>query len=115
MPASRQIEQDFRAWGQDLLLAHYRPIKPWCELILNQYMPLSVAGDYQGISLLFPDVEAFERSVARWPRGSLAAGVDMRTPARSQSLCEHQQKPIFQLEPDICIANGGQRWILDTK
>ncbi|MCX2862267.1 McrC family protein [Paucibacter sp. PLA-PC-4] len=115
IPASRQIEQDFRAWGQDRLLAHYRPIKPWCELILNQHMPLAVAGDYQGISLLFPMEKLFERFVARWLRGSLATGVDMRTPARNQSLCDHQQKPIFQLEPDILIADGGQRWILDTK
>jgi 5-methylcytosine-specific restriction enzyme subunit McrC len=115
IPASRQIGQDFRAWGQDRLLGHYRPIKPWCELILNQHMPLAVAGDYQGISLLFPMEKLFERFVARWLRGSLPAGVDIRTPARSQSLCEHQQKPIFQLEPDIYIADGGQRWILDTK
>lgn len=115
IPASRQVEQDFRAWGQDRLLAHYRPIKPWCELILNQHMPLAVAGEYQGISLLFPMERLFERFVAGWLRASLASGVDMRTPARSQSLCEHQQKPIFQLEPDILIADGNQRWILDTK
>ena len=115
IPASRQVEQDFRAWGQDRLLAHYRPIKPWCELILNQHMPLAVAGDYQGMSLLFPMEKLFERFVARWLRGSLAAGVDMRTPARSESLCEHQQQPIFRLEPDILIADGGLRWVLDTK
>lgn len=115
IPASRQEEQDFRAWGQDRLLAHYRPVKPWCELILNQHMPLAVAGEYQGMSLLFPMEKLFERFVARWLRGSLAVGVEMRTPARSQSLCEHQQKPIFQLEPDILIADGSQRWILDIK
>jgi 5-methylcytosine-specific restriction enzyme subunit McrC len=115
IPASRQVQQDFRAWGQDRLLAHYRPVKPWCELILNQHMPLAVAGEYLGISLLFPMEKLFERFVAQWLRGSLAAGVDVRTPARSQSLCEHQQKPIFQLEPDILIEDGSQRWVLDTK
>lgn len=115
IPSSRQVEQDFRAWGQDRLLAHYRPIKPWCELILNQHMPLAVAGEYLGMSLLFPMEKLFERFVAGWLRASLAAGVDIRSPARSQSLCEHQLKPIFQLEPDILIADGSQRWILDTK
>ena len=115
IPTSRQVQQDFHAWGQDRLLAHYRPVKPWCELILNQHMPLAVAGEYQGISLLFPMEKLFERFVARWLRSSLATGVDVRTPARSQSLCEHQQKPIFQLEPDILIADGGQCWVLDTK
>lgn len=115
IPSSRQVERDFRAWGQDRLLAHYRPIKPWCELVLNQHMPLAVAGDYQGMSLLFPMEKLFERFVARWLRASLAPGADMYTPARSQSLCEHQQQPMFRLEPDILITNGGQRWVLDTK
>lgn len=115
IPSSRQVLQDFRAWGQDRLLAHYRPVKPWCELILNQHMPLAVAGDYQGISLLFPMEKLFERFVARWLRTSLATDVNMCTPARSQSLCEHQQKPIFQLEPDIFITDSSQRWVLDTK
>lgn len=115
LPSSRQVQQDFRAWGQDRLLAHYRSVKPWCELILNQHMPLAVAGDYQGISLLFPMEKLFERFVARWLRVTLAAGIDIRTPARSQSLCQHQQKPIFQLEPDILIADGSQQWVLDTK
>jgi 5-methylcytosine-specific restriction enzyme subunit McrC len=115
IPASRQVEQDFRSWGQDRLLAHYRPIKPWCELILNQHMPLAVAGDYQGMSLLFPMEKLFERFVARWLRARLASGVDMRTPARTESLCQHQQKHIFQLEPDILITDGSQRWVLDTK
>uniref|UniRef100_UPI0035AED42A McrC family protein n=1 Tax=Hylemonella sp. TaxID=2066020 RepID=UPI0035AED42A len=115
IPTSRQVLQDFRAWGQDRLLSHYRPIKPWCELVLNQHMPLAVAGDYQGISLMFPMEKLFERFVTRWLRSSLPVGVDMCTPARSQSLCEHQAKRIFQLEPDIFIVNGSQRWVLDTK
>lgn len=115
IPSSRQVAQDFRAWGQDRLLTHYRLIKPWCELILNQHMPMAVAGEYLGMSLLFPMEKLFERFVAGWLRASLASGVDMRTLARSKSLCEHQLKPIFQLEPDILIADGSQRWILDTK
>jgi 5-methylcytosine-specific restriction enzyme subunit McrC len=78
-------------------------------------MPLAVAGDYQGMSLLFPMEKLFERFVARWLRANLAEGVDMCTPARSQSMCEHQQKPIFQLQPDIFISDSGQRWVLDTK
>lgn len=115
IPPSRQVADDFRAWGQDRLLAHYRPIRSWCELILNQHMPLAVLGDHQGVSLLFPMEKLFERFVARWLRESLAPGMEMRTPARSEALCLHQQAPIFQLEPDVCIEGGHQRWILDTK
>lgn len=39
----------------------------------------------------------------------------MRTPARSQSLCEHRQKPIIQLEPDILFTDAGKLCLLDTK
>lgn len=115
IPVSRQVAQDFRAWGHDRLLAHYRPVRPWCELILNQHMPLAVAGDFRGISLLFPMEKLFERFVARWLRAALPLGVDMRTPARSESLCVHQGEPMFRLEPDIFIADDTQRWVLDTK
>lgn len=115
IPASRQIQHDLRAWGQDRLMAHYKSVKPWCELVLNQQMPMAVAGEFQGISLLFPMEKLFERFVAKWLRNFLAADLDVRMPARSESLCVHQQKPIFQLEPDILIADANNRWILDTK
>ena len=115
IPASRQVAQDLRAWSTDRLMAHYRAVKPWCELILNQHMPLAVAGDYQGISLLFPMEKLFERFVTGWLRRRLAPGGDLRTPARSLSLCTHADAPIFQLEPDIFIRYGAQRWVLDTK
>jgi len=115
VPPSRQVAQDFRAWGTDRLLAHYRAVKPWCELILHQHMPLAISGEHQGLSLLFPMEKLFERYVARWLRGALAPGVEMRAPARSQSLCTHDEASIFQLEPDFYISQGGQRWVLDTK
>lgn len=115
VPISHQVAQDFRAWGTNRLLAYYREVKPWCELILNQHMPLAVSGDYQGLSLLFPMEKLFERYVARWLRRALAPGVEMRTPARSRSLGMHDGTPIFQLEPDIFITQGEKRWVLDTK
>ncbi len=49
VPASRQIALDLRAWSHDRLMAHYQAIKPWCELILRQQMPLAVAGDWQRV------------------------------------------------------------------
>lgn len=115
IPASRQVAQDFRAWGNDRLLAHYRPVRPWCELILSQQMPLAVAGDIRGISLLFPMEKLFERFVARSLGATLAQGVEMQTQARRESLCLHQQERMFRLEPDIFIYDGSKRWVLDTK
>ena len=86
-----------------------------CQLDYKISTSLAVAGEFQGISLLFPMEKLFERFVAKWLRNFLAADLDIRMPARSQSLCVHQQKPIFQLEPDILIADANNRWILDTK
>lgn len=115
IPPSRQVAQDIRAWGQDRLLAHYRPVRPWCELILNQQMPLSIAGDHRGLSLLFPMERLFESFVARWFRRTLGSDHRVQTQAQSHSLCDHLQQPIFQLRPDLLISRGQERWILDTK
>ena len=41
-------------------MAHYQAIKPWCELILNQQMPIAVSGEWRGMSLLFPMEKLFE-------------------------------------------------------
>lgn len=115
IPPSQSLAKDFRAWGTDRLLSHYRPVRPWCELILNRQMPMAVAGDYKGLSLLFPMEKLFERFVARWVRDKLAFSCDVSAPARGVSLCQHQQKAIFQLEPDIFIASPSGRWLIDTK
>lgn len=115
IPPSRQVAQDFRTWGQDRLLAHYRPARPWCELILNHQMPLAIAGDHRGLSLLFPMERLFESFVARWFRRTLGSDLRVQTQAQSHSLCDHLQQPIFQLRPDLLISRGHERWVLDTK
>lgn len=115
IPPSRQVAQDLRAWGRDRLVADYRPVRPWCELIVNQQMPLALAGAHEGMSLLFPMEKLFERYVARWLRQRLSSDVDLRTPASSQSLCRQANAAMFRLEPDIFVASRAQRWVLDTK
>ncbi|MGM9487778.1 McrC family protein [Ideonella sp. YS5] len=115
VPPSRRLREDFRAWGTDRLMAHYQAVKPWCELILNRHMPLAVLGEQFGLSLLFPMEKLFERYVAAWLRRQVASWVDIRTPASSESLCLHGGSPIFQLEPDVLLRAGGQRWVLDMK
>lgn len=115
LPASSDIAQDFRLWCNDRLMSHYQPLKPWCELILYRQMPLAVAGDYRGISLLFPMEKLFEDYVARWLRGRLPAGAKLTMQASRHALCRHKQQPMFQLKPDLLIEQGSQRWVLDTK
>tara|TARA_R110000796_G_scaffold126693_2_gene241616 strand:- start:45368 stop:46684 length:1317 start_codon:yes stop_codon:yes gene_type:complete len=115
IPASRQVTQDFRAWSRDRLMAHYQRIKPWCELILNQQMPIAVAGDWRGMSMLFPMEKLFEQYVEAWLRRNLQLDAELTAPATSQFLCRHEQGTIFRLEPDLLVQQGETTWVLDTK
>ena len=115
IPASRLVQADLRAWSRDRLMAHYQAIKPWCELILNRQMPIAVAGEWQGMSLLFPMEKLFERYVAGWLQGQLLPGATLESQAASEYLCGHDEGQMFRLKPDLLIDAGSQRWILDTK
>jgi 5-methylcytosine-specific restriction enzyme subunit McrC len=115
VPASKHVNDDFRAWGSDRLMAHYQAAKPWCELILRRHMPLAVLGDDWGLSLLFPMEKLFERFVEAWLRRQLVPGLDVRTPAAFESLCMHDGRRFFQLEPDMYVRQGDRRWVLDAK
>lgn len=115
VPASRQVSLDLRVWSHDRLMAHYQAIKPWCELILNQHMPIAVTGEWRGMSLLFPMEKLFERYVESWLQQRLALGARLKSQAASQYLCEHDSSWMFCLKPDLLIDTPEQRWILDTK
>ena len=115
VPASRQVNQDLRAWSRDRLMAHYQAIKPWCELILNQQMPIAVSGEWRGMSLLFPMEKLFEQYVEGWLRRRLVTGVRLTAQAARHSLCQHDGSAIFRLEPDLLLQQGQQAWVLDTK
>jgi len=115
VPVSTDIAKDLRQWGNDRLMAHYQTIRPWCEMILTDHMPLAVFGEYRGISLLFPMEKLFERYVEVCLRRSLPADTRLiRQPAR-EYLCQHDGGSMFRLEPDLLLERGGRRWILDTK
>lgn len=113
--ASCWVSADFRAWSGDRLMAHYQAVKPWCELILNQQMPIAVTGEWQGMSLLFPMEKLFEWYVKVWLYGQLQPGSCLKAQSASRHLCEHDQGTMFCLKPDLLIDTAEQRWILDTK
>lgn len=115
LPASRHVALDFRAWSTDRLMVHYQAIKPWCELILNQQMPLAVSGEWRGMSMLFPMEQLFERYVEGWLRERLESGAKLQAQASRQSLCKHAGSDIFQLQPDLLLEKGPDAWVLDTK
>lgn len=115
VPASRYVSQDLRAWSHDRLMAHYRAIKPWCELILNQQMPIAVNGQWRGMSLLFPMEKLFEQYVEGWMRRCLVPGARLTPQPSRHSLCKHNDTAMFRLKPDLLLELGHYAWVLDTK
>lgn len=115
VPASRDIAADWRRWQTDRLMAHYQPVRRWCELVLGQHMPLAVAGATRGLSLLFPMERLFERHVAAVLRRQLPAGVRLTEQSSRHALCEHEGRPVFRLRPDLLLEGPGWSAVLDTK
>ncbi|WP_060515611.1 McrC family protein [Pseudomonas sp. NBRC 111132] len=115
VPVSKQVSQDLRAWSRDRLMAHYQAIKPWCELILNQQMPIAVSGEWRGMSMLFPMEKLFEKYVEGWLGGKLLPSAKLTPQSSRNYLCEHDNGKMFCLKPDLLIDRSGHRWIVDTK
>lgn len=115
LPPSRQIKEDFSRWSSDRLMSHYQPIRPWCELILGEHMPLAVQGQSQGISLLFPMERLFEQHVAHVLKRQLVPKASLKTQAASEYLCTHQDCGIFRIKPDLLLSLADKNWVLDTK
>lgn len=114
VPGSANIATDFRNWRDDRLMTHYRPIRPWCTLILNEQSPRSIVGDWHGPSLLFPMELLFERYVEVCLRCRLPPNA-LKRRASTEYLCTHQQERWFQLRPDFLLRDGDVNWVLDTK
>jgi 5-methylcytosine-specific restriction enzyme subunit McrC len=115
IPPSQNIHQDFRQWQHDRLMTHYDRVKPWCSLILNEQLPMTVSGQWYGPSLLYPMDKLFERYVRDCLRRSLGGTAKVVPQASREHLCCHNKKSWFELRPDLLITRRGQSWILDTK
>jgi 5-methylcytosine-specific restriction enzyme subunit McrC len=116
IPSSSDIKNDFRLWRKDRLMAHYQPVRPWCELVLGQQMPVALSGKTHGMSMLFPMEKLFEQYVEVQLRKQLPAKYVLKAQAASRSLCKHLGEKIFQLRPDfLVLENSKPVVILDTK
>jgi 5-methylcytosine-specific restriction enzyme subunit McrC len=115
IPRSSSVSTDLRRWRSDRLMAHYRPVRPWCALILSEQTPLSLLGEWHGTSLLFPMEKVFERYVEVCLRKIIPRGVELKSQASSKHLCGHKDQSWFQLRPDFVLMQGAQTWVLDTK
>ncbi|MBT2301390.1 McrC family protein [Variovorax paradoxus] len=115
VPECRDVAADFRVWRIDRNMAHYQGVKPWCQLVLGDAMPLAVSGESNGMCLLFPMERLFENYVAGWLRRQLMQDAKLKAQARFMSLCMHNGSSMFQLRPDILVQQGGGTWVMDTK
>ena len=115
IPPSQNVHQDFQRWQRDRLMAYYSGVRPWCELILKEQLPMAISGHWHGLSLLFPMEKLFERYVADCLRRTLANTATVVTQAARKHLCRHRENDWFELRPDLLIIRGPQNWILDTK
>jgi len=115
IPLSTNIAKDFRLWRDDRLLAQYRPVRPWCSLVLNEQSPLAFVGEWLGHSLLFPMERLFERYVEVCMRRTLRVDAKLRRTPSSRHLCEHRSESWFRLQPDFMIEQGNRQWVLDAK
>ncbi|SIO67994.1 5-methylcytosine-specific restriction enzyme subunit McrC [Burkholderia sp. GAS332] len=115
VPASQNIQTDFRAWRTDRLMTHYLRAKPWCQMVLDHQIPLALTGEARGISLLFPMEKLFERYVGHALRASLPAGYRLTEQASRHWLCEHDNAGIFRLKPDFLIEGPNVAMIFDAK
>jgi 5-methylcytosine-specific restriction enzyme subunit McrC len=115
VPPSTDTASDFRRWRTDRLMAHYRPVRPWCSLILDERVPLAFAGAWRGRSLLFPMERLFERYVYACLRGGLPSDVVIHRQAGGKYLCRHAGNDLFALRPDLLLEKDGLRYVMDTK
>lgn len=115
IPVSIDVEGDFQAWGNERLMAHYWPIRSWCQLIIYGQNPVALRGGWHGRSLLFPMEKLFERFVEAALRRDLTRGVSLTCQTRQEHLCTHQGKGFFQLRPDFLLRKGENMWVLDAK
>lgn len=118
IPASENIRADFAQWRSSREMVYYQSSKPWCQLIINEQSPFFSSGGWQGVSLLYPMEQLFEKYVGK----KLSAQVDRRfrlSPGiRGQHLVRHSGQNWFTLIPDYVIREKGKRepkYVLDAK
>ena len=110
IPKSTNYKIDFSRWiNNDRSIVHYRPVKPWCDLILNDKTPFSLAGEHHGLSFLFPMHDLFEKYVAIILRKQLNDQYLLEEQVASEYIVEkHVVKKnvveqFFNLKPDLLI------------
>ncbi|MCY3541367.1 MAG: hypothetical protein F4X56_08435 [Gammaproteobacteria bacterium] len=117
VPASTNVDQDFRAVRQDRLVQHYALAMPTCRLILKELNPLSQQGEHRTMSLLFDMNTVFQDYVVA-KLGERLSDWEITAQASGKHLVESiDGVPKFALKPDIELRNrlSGLHFIADCK
>lgn len=116
VPPSQNINLDFTAWREQRDMSHYQAVKPWLDLILRNLSPWSFSGEWQGISMLFPMEQLFEKYLAKRLKADLLPGYNLTSQAASEYLTVHNERRMFQLKPDFLVKQGRTNYsVLDAK
>lgn len=119
IPVSMNTKLDFTRWlDRDRSIVHYRGLKEWCELIINEESPFSLAGIQHGLSFLFPMNDLFEEYVAKCLERRLAYGFGLTEQKPQKKLVHQGGKGLFTMKPDIVVHEqslDNSISILDTK
>ncbi|MGC9458847.1 McrC family protein [Vibrio genomosp. F10] len=116
VPFSTSIKQDFMRIKVDRGMSYYQAPLAWSKIILDGLSPLSMKGDSEALSLLFPMEAVFESYVASVLRDSLPDGFELSTQARSEYLVSHNKRSQFMLKPDLIFTKPDKvQIVLDTK
>lgn len=116
IPQSVSPANDFRQWNASRNMAHYQSVRPWCELVLGKEMPFALAGEWHGISMLFPMEKLFEKYIGVCLRRRLvAADAQLYEQVSGRWLCILERRRFFSLRPDFLIRKEGKDFLLDAK
>lgn len=118
IPPSRNIARDFASLRADRNMKHYQTPLDWARLILDDASPLSMHGDAQAFSLLFPMEAVFEQYVAQRLGAEIGKPFQLQAQVYSETLVNYNGNERFTLKPDLIVKHINSNEIslvMDTK
>ena len=115
IPVSTNHPDDWRKQKIDRAMQHYQAVMQWIGLFLFGQGLTTFSGKHIEQCLLFPMEQIFEDFVAHhFRKHQHCFKVQTQGPRKYLATTENE-KPVFQMKPDITLQNNQARFILDTK
>jgi 5-methylcytosine-specific restriction enzyme subunit McrC len=97
-------------------MEHYTSPVAWSKIILSGMSPLSMQGNANAFSLLFPLEAVFESYVEQVLRKTLPRHLRLKGQSKKHHLVTYQNSKMFNLKPDITVSDDDRIiLVLDTK